>query len=226
MAAARNLGEPVEGCPGWTVGDLVRHLTEVHWFWTTIVEELLQEPPPESRHPVPAPDVELLEAFRAGAARLVAVLAADDPGAPCWTWAPAQRDVAFVIRHQVQEAAVHHWDAARAAEIMVSIGPREAADAVDEFLTFSVSTEADPADPPRPALGGRLVLSCSDREAAWTVQDGGAPGTLVHHPGAEPGAPVLRAKASDLLLWLYRRVELPVPDQGLASRLRDLGFTD
>ncbi len=226
MAAEGNLEEPVEGCPGWRVGDLVRHLTEVHWFWATIVEELLQEQPPEARRPAPAADVDLLQTFRAGAARLVAVLGAADPGAPCWTWAPAQQDVAFVIRHQVQEAAVHHWDAARAAGIPISIDPQEAADAVDEFLTFSVSSEADPADPPRLALGGRLVLSCTDWDAAWTVQDGGAPGTLVHRPGAEAGAPVLRARASDLLLWLYRRVDLPAPDPGLASRLRDLCFTD
>ncbi len=225
-AAAGNLGEPVEGCPGWQVADLVRHLTEVHWFWATIVEELLQEPPPESRRPAPAPEGELLEAFSAGADRLVAVLAAADPGAPCWTWAPAQRDVAFVLRHQVQEAAVHHWDAARAAGVAAPIDPQEAADAVDEFLTFSVSSETDPADPPRPALRGRLVLSCSDWDAAWTVQDGSVPGTVSRRRGAEAAAPVLEATASDLLLWLYRRVELPVPDPGLASRLRDLCFTD
>ena len=226
MAAEGHLREPVEGCPGWRVADLVRHVTEVHWFWATIVEELLQEPPPESRRPAPAPDGQLLEVFRAGADRLVKALAAADQDARCWTWAPAQRDVAFVVRHQVQEAAVHHWDAARAAGIEASIDPQEAADAVDEFLTFSVSSERDPADPPRPALGGRLVLSCSDWQAAWTVQDGAAPGTLVHLRGAQAGAPVLSARASDLLLWLYRRVELPVPDQGLASRLRDLCFTD
>lgn len=226
MAAEGNLEEPVEGCPGWRVGDLVRHLTEVHWFWATIVEELLQEPPPEARRPAPDADVDLLQTFRAGAARLVAVLGAADPGAPCWTWAPAQQDVAFVIRHQVQEAAVHHWDACRAAGTTALIDPPQAADAVDEFLTFSVSSVADPADPPRPALAGRIVLACSDWEAAWTVQDGAVPGTLVHRPGAEPGAPLLRARASDLLLWLYRTLELPGPDPGLASRLRDPCFTD
>jgi uncharacterized protein (TIGR03083 family) len=225
-AAAGYLGELVEGCPGWRVADLVRHLTEVHWFWATIVEELLQEPPPESRRPAPAPDGQLLDVFRVGADRLVSVLAAADPKAPCWTWAPAQQDVAFVVRHQVQEAAVHYWDAARAAGAEASIDPPVAADAVEEFLTFSVSSEADPADPPRPALGGRLVLSCSDWDAAWTVQDGAVPGTLVHLRGAGAGAPVLRARASDLLIWLYRRVELPVPDRGLASRLRGLCFTD
>ena len=225
-AALGHLGAPVEGCPGWNVEDLVRHLTEVHWFWATIVEELLQEPPPESRRPAAAPTARLVEAFSAGAARLVAVLAAADPDARCWTWAPGQQDVAFVLRHQVQEAAVHHWDAARAAGLEAEIEPALAADAVDEFLTFSVSSEADPADPPRAALAGWLVMACSDWDAEWTVADGRIPGTVTHHRGREPGVPLLRDPAADLLLWLYRRVELPVPDPDLAARLRDLCFTD
>ena len=44
-AAEHNLDAPVEHCPGWTVADLVWHLTEVHWFWAKIVAELPSEPP-------------------------------------------------------------------------------------------------------------------------------------------------------------------------------------
>lgn len=226
-AADGNLKAKVAGCPGWTVGDLVRHLTEVHWFWTTVVEEQQPAPPDESRRPADASEDHLIEVFRAGAARLVSVLRLADPKARCWTWAPAQQDVAFVVRHQVQEAAVHHWDAAHAAGRQLVIDPEVAADAVDEFLTFSVSSPADPADPPRPALEGRLALICSDIDAAWTVEDGEVQGTVVHSRGAPAATPAMVARASDLLLWLYRRVELDTGavDGALAERLRALCFT-
>ena len=46
--------------------------------------------------------------------------------------------------------------------------------------------------------------------------------------GAQPGLPVLSGTASDLLLWLYRRIELPVPAGAaeLIDRFHALGFTD
>ena len=38
-AAGGNLDAEVEFCPGWTVRDVVHHLTRVQWFWATLVEE-------------------------------------------------------------------------------------------------------------------------------------------------------------------------------------------
>ena len=38
-AAAGNLDAEVEFCPGWTVRDVVHHLTRVQWFWATLVED-------------------------------------------------------------------------------------------------------------------------------------------------------------------------------------------
>lgn len=227
-AADGNLDAAVVGCPGWPVRDLVRHLIEVQWFWSTIVELRLSAPPKEASRPAPPDDAHLLSTFRAGAEHLVSALRSADPNAACWTWAPQRQDVAFVIRHQAQEAAVHHWDAAQAAGHQAEIDPELAADAVDEFLTYSVSGEADPADPPRPPLDGRLTLRCTDLEAAWTVENGIIPGTVVHHPGAAWGVPEMGAPAAQLLLWMYRRVPLdtgPVPSE-LADRLRALCFTD
>jgi uncharacterized protein (TIGR03083 family) len=227
-AAEDNLHAAVEHCPGWSIADLTWHLTEVHWFWGTIVEEGLDAPPDESRRPGRAADEGLLDVFRTGARRLVDVLAAANPSAHVWTWAPAQQDVAFVTRHQVQEAAVHHWDASHAAGDDLAIEPPLAADAVDEFLTFSLSTDADPADPPRPSLDGRFVLRCTDADAAWTVTDGAAPGTVAATQGASPGLPELATRASDLLLWLYGRMPLDVGTVSaeLLERFRALSFTD
>jgi uncharacterized protein (TIGR03083 family) len=138
-AAEGNLDATVEHCPGWTVADLVDHVTQVHWFWATIVEDRLDAPPAEERHTRAEPD-QLISTFRAGANRLVKALRAAELAEPVYTWAAAQKDVAFVARHQVLEAAVHHWAAAHAAGRPLAIATPVAVDSVEEFLTFSVSS--------------------------------------------------------------------------------------
>ncbi|MCW2762508.1 MAG: hypothetical protein JWR85_2709 [Marmoricola sp.] len=236
-AARDHLTAPVEHCPGWTVADLVWHVTEVHWFWGTIVGELLSEPPDDSRRPARAPDDGLVEAFLAGAQELVDTLRAADQSAACWTWA-TQKDVAFVTRHQVQEAAVHHWDVANATGGLPGpefIDDAAAADAVDEFLTFSVSTDDDPVD--RPALDGELWF-CGCVSAgpfrSWVVTDGRRPGTVAfrhEHQTLPEAATGGHVSSGDLLLWLYARTPsvlstFPEEDHPLVQRFRALSFTD
>jgi uncharacterized protein (TIGR03083 family) len=228
-AATRdNLSARVEHCPEWSVADLVWHLTEVHWFWGTIAEERLPKPPDASRRPARSGDKHLVSDFEKGAKRLVDVLGAADTSDSAWTWAPAQQNIAFIVRHQVQEAAVHHWDAVHAAGGSLAIAPDVAADAVEEFLTFSVSSDDDPADPTKPSLTGALALRAIDTGGSWTLVDGQAPGTIHFASGAADDLPTIEAPASDLILWLYGRREVdtsPVPDD-LLARFRDLTFTD
>ena len=91
-----------------------------------------------------------------------------------------------------------------------------------------MSSDADPADPARPALNGRFGLRCTDAEAAWTIRDGDTPGTTTFDEGADAEVPAVTATASDLLLGLYGRVDLniaPVPSD-LVQRFRALCFTD
>lgn len=236
-AAETDLSAPIEHCPGWTMADLVWHLTEVHWFWSSMVAELLPAPPDDDQGPQRPADDQLLSRFQAGAAHLAQVLAAADPGAPCWTWAATQQNAGFVIRHQVQEAAVHHWDAEHAIGRELALGMAMSVDAIDEFLTFSVATVLGyHPDPPRPSLGAPLVLAASDAGVEWTITDDSLPGTVTFSAGtADPGLPRVTGTASDLLLWLYRRVPLPVTagawgDQPaaeqLVSRFQALAFTD
>ncbi len=225
--ALGHLDRNIEHCPGWTVADLLQHLIEVHWFWTTIVEQRLQAPP-ETGRPTAVDRDDLVDAFSSGATRLVRVLRSADQKDEVYTWAPTQHNVAFVTRHQVQEMVVHHWDVGHAVGRVVSVGPKIASDSIDEFLTFSVSNVADQADPPRPPLGGPLVLMCSDSDASWTIEEDVVLGTVRFTPHAVTGAPVLRAAASDLLLWLYSRKELSADAlaQERGQRLRALCFTD
>jgi uncharacterized protein (TIGR03083 family) len=236
-AAEADLNAPVEHCPGWTMADLVWHVTEVHWFWSKIVAELPSAPPQDAQGPDrPEPD-QLISRFSAGAAHLMRVLASADPAAACWTWATAQQDVGFVLRHQVQEAAVHHWDAEHALGRELILGTAMSVDAIDEFLTFSLPTvRGYHPETPLPNLDGPLVLAASDAGIDWTLTDDSLPGTVTFSAGAaDPGLPRVTGAASDLLLWLYGRVPLPVTPgtsgdqpaaERLVSRFRALAFTD
>jgi uncharacterized protein (TIGR03083 family) len=196
LSATGNLAARVEHCPDWSVADLVRHVWDVHSFWGQIVERSLTDPADFKEPPTPS-DAELIDAFRVGAARLVEILGAADPATPVWTWA-SQRDAGFVIRHQVQEAAVHRWDAEHAAGRSFAIDRDAAVDSIEEFLTFSLtSASANPLTVP-------LALVATDADAAWTLRPRGG-GALTREPGIVDDATQVRAPAADLLLWLYGR---------------------
>jgi hypothetical protein len=139
-----------------------------------------------------------------------------------------------------QEAAVHRWDAESASGRAFSIDAVVAADGVDEFLTWFAGDRYEGAEAP----GGTIGLACTDVDASWVVtrvaQDDVAfspgtkpprtivPGTIA--PGAADAGPtgpgdgesaeadvVVRAPASDLLLWLWRRDGGPVTVEGDAA---------
>lgn len=226
-AARNNLDAEVEHCPGWSVADLVWHVTEVHWFWRTIAEGRLSAPPDEALRPQREPDERLVQSFLTGAAELVDTLREADQTASVWTWAP-QRDIAFITRHQVQEAAVHHWDAAFAASRDLAIEPDVAADAIEEFLTFSLVDAEDKIERGAESLGQDLVLASTDGQGAWSIKDAEPEAPLTWVRGAEDGAATVSGTTSDLLLWLYDRTELPVQadDDRLLDRFRRLCLTD
>lgn len=227
-AAEGNLAARVEHCPGWDVADLVHHLTDVHWFWGTIAEGTLDAPPEESGHPARAADADLVDTFRAGAARLVEILRAADQTSACWTWFPDQQDVAFITRHQVQEAAVHAWDAVHAAGGTLDLDPVVASDSVDEFVTVSLPDEDDAERERLAALDGPLVLAADDTGDVWRVEDGAVPGSMLGSRGAVTLTPHLSAPAAELLLWLYERVEIDLGDapRDLVTRFRGGTSTD
>jgi uncharacterized protein (TIGR03083 family) len=224
-SASRDLDAKVSGCPGWDVADLVAHLTDVHWFWSTIVAQRLTREEDVPSNPARAARDQLIERFRIGAKHLVTVLRAADQDERVWTWAPAHQNVAFITRHQVQEAAVHHWDAADAVGDQMTIAPVVAADAIAETISVSLPSAEYPADEGTEALGAPVILRCADTGDAWVFTDGLVPLTLSAEPVVGPsptGVDELSAPAADLLLWLYRRIPLgsPTADSERLERLR------
>jgi uncharacterized protein (TIGR03083 family) len=228
-AADGRLTEQVPSCPGWTVADLVWHLAEVHAWWGALVAGLVQDPADVPDPVRPADDAELAPALRAGARRLVATLRAAEPQQRVWTWAE-QKNVAFVVRHQVHEAAVHRWDGEHAVGHDVELDPTAATDGVEEFLQASTAFRNKDAEP----MGGLLELVATDTGLRWAVEEG-ADGTVRWKrpagdaPSGEP-AVVLRAPAADLLLYLFgrrRAAELQVTGEvGVAERFARRNPTD
>jgi uncharacterized protein (TIGR03083 family) len=198
-AAEGNLKAGVVKCPGWTVADLVWHVRGVHYFWGSMVDGLLADPDVVPDLDRPTDPARLLADFRHGVNWLVHVLGKTDQAAPVWTWSH-QKDVAFVTRHQVQEAAVHRWDAETAAGREFSIESDIAADSVDEFLEHSTPGRYKDAAP----LGGSVHLHATDVDGEWFIKED-ENRRLTVMPGHERAAAALRASASDLLLMLYRR---------------------
>lgn len=232
-AAEGNLELPIEHCPGWSMADLVHHLTSVQWFWRWIAQHRPEAAPEDLEHPERAAEDQLVPTLRRTTAELLGTLRDADQAASCWTWYPGRQDIGFITRHQVQEAAVHHWDAARAAGLEAPIEGDVAADAVEEFLTCSVASEVDPMleddHPDLEPLGGRLVLHAPGR--AWTITDSVAARALSWEPEEVlPATGRVRGTSGELLLWLYERVELPVetlPSAGdIVRRFRAHVFTD
>lgn len=198
-AAEGNFDAEVVKCPGWSVADLVWHLREVHYFWGSIVDGLLDDPDPVPDLVRPDDPSQLLDDYRRGVNWLEYVLGRADQAAPIWTWSH-QKDVAFVTRHQVQEAAVHRWDAETAAGDEFVVEPDVAADSIDEFLEHSTPGRYKDAR----TLGGSVHIHATDVDGEWFIKEDDERHLIVVR-GHERADAALRAPASDLLLMLYRR---------------------
>ena len=194
LAAEAPPDAPVPSCPAWVLRDLVVHLGAVQRFWAANIVAADPSSPDESSgdpddpaYPRP-PDAELAPWMRASTDALVDAIGAADADAPCWTWWGAPATAGAVARHQVQEAAVHRWDAEAAAGDVTPLDADAASDAIDEFLGVSLGGALD-------GLVGSVTITASDTGAHWTVGRAGGP------------VADLVGTASDLLLALYRRVD-------------------
>lgn len=199
------LSTSIKSCPGWRVADLVWHLTEVHHFWRTIVAEQHSTWEGYERPPRPA-DHALLSDYESGLTTLLSTLTSIDPAQANWTWS-SDHSAGFVIRRMAQETAVHRWDADQAAGSPLAIEATLASDGIDEFLAhFIADVRAD-----APSVGGSVHLHCTDVPGEWTVRPTEAGGMNVIREHAK-GDAAMRGTASDLLLALWRRVDLSVID--------------
>jgi uncharacterized protein (TIGR03083 family) len=210
--------QPVPSCPDWTTVDLLWHLTEVQWFWGTVVRERAEDPGALAATPPERPtDLDSLgHVFATVSAALEDALAAAPAETPVWTWS-RDRTVGFVRRRQAHEALIHRVDAELATGQTPEIDPDLATDGVDEVLRVMHGHVPDGARFDHDA--GTVRLEAGDTGAAWTVALGRLTGTdpesgksydetaitVVDDGTTEPDASV-RASAADLDCWLWGRL--------------------
>lgn len=187
-----DLGAPVPDCDGWSVVDLAGHLGGVHrWAHDAVVTGAPGDEPTGPRERAP-----LVAWFEEGASALHLTLSTTDPGAECWTFGPRPRTVAFWVRRQPHETAMHLRDLRRALGVVSSLDPAFAADGVDEVVSVFFPRQVRLGRTAPLDRGVRLVAT--DVDASWVLAGDGT------DPRA-PHAAALEGSAESLLLWLWGR---------------------
>jgi uncharacterized protein (TIGR03083 family) len=205
LAEQTDLSIRVPSCPDWSLGDLVFHLGSVQSFWAVnlLARDITAPQRPDDSSADPSDDV-LVPWFRECTKALRSALREMGNDEPCWTWWGDPRTSGAVGRHQVQEAAVHCWDAQLSAGDPKPVAAEIALDGVSEFLELHKG-EFDAA------AEESVRLTATDSGGRWLVGD-----------GARIGAEV-SATTSQLLLLLHRRIGLSaVTVEGSADSLQHL----
>jgi uncharacterized protein (TIGR03083 family) len=210
--------QPVPSCPDWTTVDLFWHLTEVQWFWGTMVRERADDPGALStpRPERPSDLGSLGHTYATVSAALEDALASLSPETPVWTWSD-DKTAGFVRRRQAHEALIHRVDAELATGQSSEIDPGLATDGIDEVLVVMYGHVPSWATFERD--GGTVRIETTDTGATWTVDLGRVSGTdpesgeshdergLVVLGGEDPKADaVVRGTAGDLDCWLWNRL--------------------
>jgi uncharacterized protein (TIGR03083 family) len=212
VAAAPDLDGPVPTCPGWTVFDLVEHVGQGRGRWAAIVAAGPSDERPAGTMPAdarPAPrDRDALQAWLADSVEaLDAALREAGPDRGCWAWwgdSQSPLTAGAVARHQLQEVAVHTYDAQLALGAPQPLPDEAAVDGVEEFLsTCNATTYPWPHEPATldyvstegPAW--RLALS-ADGASFVPLPDGGA--------AEDAATTTARGSASQIVLSMYGRI--------------------
>ncbi|MGW3284998.1 maleylpyruvate isomerase family mycothiol-dependent enzyme [Streptomyces sp. NPDC001002] len=203
VAASPDLDVRVPSCPDWSLRDLVEHLTEVHRFWAAAVVAGPSEKPPTVALSDDTLSADLLARSAAATQELVAALQAAGPAVDCWTWwgdSDVPTTSSAVARHQVQEAAVHAFDAQLATSTPQPIPTAVALDGIAEFIGISHGTAG-----PWPHEPARIGLHAAEGQS-WLLELTTSGSHLIdgHH---ETNAD-LHGSASNLLLAMHGRVPM------------------
>ncbi|MEU4673731.1 maleylpyruvate isomerase N-terminal domain-containing protein [Amycolatopsis sp. NPDC023774] len=134
VAHAASVEAPVPTAPGWTLGELLRHVGSVH---RVTLGWLREGHKPTQWQRIPHQDETVAEYYVSGRDALIAELAAHDPADPAATWWSADPTYGFWRRRTLHETLIHRVDAERAAGVDHPAVPADlATDGVDEALAL------------------------------------------------------------------------------------------
>jgi uncharacterized protein (TIGR03083 family) len=206
VAGADSLEARVPTCPEWSLFDLVQHLGEGRHRWAATVAAGAAGGPAEVSVPaVPREREALLEWYAASVRLLLEALRAAGPDRECWTWWGASQSPqtsGAVARHQLQQLAVHTYDAQVAVGAPEPLPVAVALDGVDEFLTTCCATTG--AWPHEPAV----VDYHAAEGRSWRVwlSDEGARVALLPHDTQEKADVAAWGSAHELVMFFYGRI--------------------
>lgn len=212
IAAAPSLDLPVPTCPGWTLSDLVQHIGEGRRRWAATVAagpDATSRTPAQGDAVAPQEREAVLAWLAASTELLLAALREAGPDQGCftgWGYTQTPHTAGGVARHQVQEIAVHTYDAELTVGEPASLPVEVALDGVEENLFIcSFTTSAWPHKPT-----AFDFHATEGRSWRLTVDGDGARTTRLPATGEDPDAAGLsiRGTASDLVLWLYNRISV------------------
>jgi uncharacterized protein (TIGR03083 family) len=204
---------PVPSCPGWNVGQLLRHLGGVQRWATAVVSARATEPVQEQPRDYSAyasEDPAVIGPWLAeGAERLADTLRDAGPDTPLWT-PVAGGSTNFYARRFTHEALIHRSDATLALGAVFTVDQDVALDAIDEWMELSsLPMHFDVHPRMRELLGSGRTLhlhatdSAPEASAEWVVDlTGDVIGWRRAH---EKAAVAVRGPLTDLLLIIYKR---------------------
>ncbi|MCP2244249.1 maleylpyruvate isomerase family mycothiol-dependent enzyme [Lentzea aerocolonigenes] len=204
IASAPSLDVQVPTCPEWTLFELAEHIGEGRVAWAaTVAAGPDATAKATTDATAPADREALLEWLADSTRQLVDALREAGPDRGCWTWwgdSQSPRTCRAVARHQLQQMAVHTYDAQLAVGAAQPLPDDIALDGVDEFLTTCVSTTSpwphEPTTVDYHATEGR----------SWRVQLS-AEGARITAATGDADSSATGA-ARDLVLWFYGRIPL------------------
>ncbi|MFG2000222.1 maleylpyruvate isomerase family mycothiol-dependent enzyme [Spirillospora sp. NPDC048911] len=204
--AGADLRAPVPSCPGWSLGNLVRHIGGGHrWAEEVVRKRAMEWLPDDQVRKVDGDDSgELLAAWLVeGAMRFAEALRAAGPDAELWV--PfGQGTTSFWARRFAHETLIHRADAALAAGVEFVAESDVLVDAFDEWMELDshpLHFEITPRK--RELLGPGRTLAFEAPEASWFVDLTGD--VIAWRRGKGQAAVTVRGPLTELLLVLYQR---------------------
>ncbi|MET7701266.1 maleylpyruvate isomerase family mycothiol-dependent enzyme [Streptomyces sp. NPDC005485] len=222
VASASSLDVQVPTCPEWTLFDLVQHLGERRPFWAATIAAGPATAPPATPAPAgsltaPRDREALLAWLAASTQQLLDALREAGPDRGCWTWwgtSQSPQTSGAVARHQLQEIALHTYDAQITVGAPQPLPDKVALDGVEEFLTTCCATTS--AWPHKPAAvdfhaiegrSWRLSVSADGARVTPVPAPGTMPATALDEGPAAATASV-QGTANELVLALYGRIPI------------------